>query len=206
MNRDAVPACRSGVNAPRPRLGPAPTLTVERNGPQRGAVRGKRPVPMRRNPCRVRGSPDRGSFDAPGKHSLRSASLGCMPQARWACSVTARRPTLPPFVIFVPFVVPDSTGTAGSLPPPPAETTAPAQRRPTCSLRCLRAIRGSKVCPPQKKRTTVSALPSPCGCPSASICDSPSVPLRFPSLRCSFCEICEICGPSGLGGLPGRGG
>ncbi len=112
-----------------------PPRVVGRRGPQRGAVRGRRPVPMRWNPCRVRGSPARGSLDAPGKHSLRSASLGCMPQALRACPVTARCPPLPPFVIFVPFVVPDSTETAGSLPPPTAK--APAQRRPPLATSAL---------------------------------------------------------------------
>jgi hypothetical protein len=141
-NRDAVPACSPGVDASRPRLGPAPVHAISRSGPQRGPVRGRRHVPTQRNPCRVRGSPDRGAFDAPGKHSLRSASLGCMPQARQACSVTARRPTLPPFVTFVRFVVPHSTGDSGVTAPVYSRSHGAGAAAPyRFHLRALRVLR-----------------------------------------------------------------
>ena len=100
-----------------------------------------RDTPPRQNPCRVRGSPGRGSLDDPGKHSRRSASLGCMMQAWWACRTALHLLLLAPCSISSGSAShqrftsgwPSQVENSGSLPPPTAETTAPAQRRPTPS-------------------------------------------------------------------------
>ena len=163
-NRDAVPACSPGVDASRPRLGPAP---APHRFPQRTPTGSRQGEATRSHATEpLQGSRFTGSGVArhprealaalgiPGLHAASPAGL--------SCDSTAPHQALgaisdPKFQIADPRREP-----AGSMPPPTAEATAPTQRRPT-RTRCAASDFPAPfvVSKPGPRRSGMSALPSP---------------------------------------------